>query len=416
MKKDTLINFPKPAESCEDFLLSYARQGARDLLAQALQSEVEELLDHYKDRKNADGSFQLVRNGYLPTRSLQTSFGNVDVRVPRVRDREGSGIKFTSELVPRYLRKSRSMQELLPLLYLKGISTGDFNDALRAIVGDKAQGLSSSTISRLKEGWIDDYDLWRKRDLSKKRYAYFWVDGVYLRARMEDKQCILVVIGADEFGKKELIAIEDGYRESSQSWWELLLDLKNRGLEIGPDLCVGDGALGFWNALSKAYPNAKQQRCWVHKTANILNKLPKNLQARAKDHIHDIWMADTREDANKAFDYFIKAYELKYPKATHCLAKDREELLIFYDFPAEHWHHIRTTNPIESTFATVRLRTGKTRGCLSRKTGLTMVFKMIQSAEKRWLKLRGQNMTAQVIKGVNFKNGIAQCKQTMIAA
>ena len=349
-----------------------------------------------------------VRNGYLPERAIQTGIGSIQVKVPRIRDRGGQGIKFTSGLVPPYLRRSKNIEELLPVLYLKGISSGDFSDALTAIVGPAAAGMSSSTICRLKEDWSIEYDQWRKRDLSKKRYIYFWVDGVYLKVRMEDKQCLLVIIGADEFGNKELLSVEDGFRESEQSWNEVLIDLKNRGLKIGPKLAVGDGALGFWNALHKVYGDTKQQRCWMHKTGNILNKLPKTLHSRAKQHIHDIWMAETKEDAEKCFDFFAKAYQVKYPNAAECLTKDRDSLLAFYDFPAEHWHHLRTTNPIESTFATVRLRTGKTRGCLSRKTGLTMVFKLMLSAQKRWTRLRGNNRVAEVIRGVNFKNGIAQ--------
>ena len=349
-----------------------------------------------------------MRNGYLPERSIQTGIGSIPVKVPRVRDRSGSGIQYTSRLVPRYLRKTKNIEELLPVLYLKGISTGDFEGALTSLVGPEAVGFSSTTISRLKQGWQGEYEAWKKQDLSKKRYVYFWVDGVYLEARMEEKQCILVIIGADEFGNKEIVAVADGYRECEQSWTEVLLDLKKRGLARGPRLAVGDGALGFWKALHKVYGETRQQRCWVHKTANILSKLPKTKQAKAKQHLHDIWMNETKEGAEKAFDFFVETYELKFPKAAECLAKDRATLLAFYDFPAEHWRHIRTTNPIESTFATVKLRTAKTRGCLSRKTAFTMVFKLLESAQKRWKKLRGPNRVAEVIRGVDFVNGIAQ--------
>lgn len=408
MKKTNVLLFPNPEESFNDALLSVLRHGAQDLLSKAIEAEINSLLEQFSDLKDSNGTPQIVRNGYLPERFIQTGVGPVHIKVPRIRDRSGSGIKFTSGLIPPYLRRTKNIEELLPLLYLKGVSTGDFSEALTALVGPEAKGLSSSNICRLKEDWTKDYDNWLKRDLSKKRYVYFWVDGIYLKARMEDKQCILVIVGADEFGNKELVALEDGFRESEQSWKEVLLDLKNRGLAQGPQLSIGDGSLGFWNALHKVYGKTKHQRCWVHKTGNILNKLPKNLQERAKQHIHNIWMAETKKDAEKAFDFFLEAYQDKYPKAVECLDKDRDVLLTFYDFPAEHWHHIRTTNPIESTFATVRLRTGKTRGCLSRKTGLTMVFKLVQSAQKRWLKLRGHHRVADIIRGVNFKNGIAQ--------
>lgn len=408
MDQDNVIPISNPQESNTDALTAVLRQGAQQLLTKALEAEIESLLSQYTHLKDHASLAQVVRNGFLPERSIQTGIGPIRVKVPRIRDRGGSGIKFTSSLVPPYLRRSKNIEELLPVLYLKGISSGDFSDALTAIVGPAAAGMSSSTICRLKEDWSIEYDQWRKGDLSKKQYIYFWVDGVYLKARMEDKQCLLVIIGADEFGNKELLSVEDGFRESEQSWSEVLIDLKNRGLKIGPKLAVGDGALGFWNALHKVYGETKQQRCWMHKTGNILNKLPKALHSRAKQHIHDIWMAETKEDAEKCFDFFAKAYQAKYPNASECLTKDRDALLAFYDFPAEHWHHLRTTNPIESTFATVRLRTGKTRGCLSRKTGLTMVFKLILSAQKRWTRLRGNNRVAEVIRGVNFKNGIAQ--------
>lgn len=408
MKESNVISFPNPQESFEDSLLSVLRQGAQDLLGKVIELEVKSLLKKFSDLKDSKGAPQIVRNGYLPERFIQTGVGSVQIKVPRVRDRSGSGIKFTSGLIPPYLRRTKNIEELLPLLYLKGISTGDFSEALTALVGKEASGFSASNICRLKEDWIKEYDLWQTRNLSKKRYVYFWVDGIYLKARMEDKQCILVIIGADEFGNKELVALEDGFRESEQSWMSVLLDLKQRGLSTGPHLSIGDGSLGYWNALHKVYGETRHQRCWVHKTRNILNKLPKTLQEKGKQHIHNIWMAETKEDAEKAFDFFIEAYQAKYPKATECLEKDRDILLTFYDFPAEHWIHIRTTNPIESTFATVRLRTGKTRGCLSRKTGLTMVFKLIQSAQKRWRRLRGNNKVAEIIRGVNFKDGVAQ--------
>jgi len=299
----------------------------------------------------------------------------------------------------------------VPWLYLKGISTGDFGEALAALLGPDAPGLAASTIGRLKAVWWDEYEVWRRRDLSARRYVYFWADGVYFSPRMDrDKQCVLVIVGADAQGNKDIVAIVDGYRESAQSWKELLLDLKRRGLEAGPELAIGDGALGFWKALREVYGQTREQRCWVHKTANVLNQMPKSLQARAKGHLQDIWMAETKADADKAFDFFIQAYGVKYDRAVERLLKDRERLLAFYDFPAEHWKHIRTTNPIESTFATVRQRTVKTKGCLSRKTALAMVFKLILCARRKWRKLNGSNQLAEIIQGVPFKDGIKQIK------
>ena len=323
---------------------------------------------------------------------------------------EGAGaIRFTSAILPRYLRRTKSLEDLLPWLYLRGISSGDFSEALAALLGAQAPGLSASTIGRLKEVWQDEMERWQRHDLSAKRYVYFWVDGIYFGARLEEeKQCILVIIGATDHGTKELIAITDGYRESEQSWREVLLDLKRRGLGIGPELVTGDGALGFWKALRQVYGAAREQRCWVHKTGNILNKLPKGLQNKAKGHLQDIWMAETRKDAETAFDFFLEAYGPKYEKATACLAKDRDALLSFYDFPAEHWKHVRTTNPIESTFATVRLRTYRTKGCLSRKTAMAMVFKLCQGASKKWRRLNGSDQFAEIIRGVKFVNGKRQ--------
>ena len=300
------------------------------------------------------------------------------------------------------------MEELIPWLYLKGVSTGDFSDALAALVGKQAPGLSPPTISRLKTIWQQDFDQWRSRDLSGKRYVYFWADGIYCNVRMDDRQCLLVIIGATEHGDKELVALEGGFRESELSWTELLLDLKGRGLSTAPSLAVGDGALGFWKALSKVYPDTRWQRCWVHKTANVLNKLPKSLQAKAKSKLQQIWMAAEKDEAQRHFDDFIKVYGTKYPKAVDCLQKDHEHLLTFYDFPAEHWRHIRTTNPIESTFATVRLRTDKVRGCFSSQTIITMAFKLCKCAEKRWIKLHHPKRLGEVIRGVKFVNGLEE--------
>lgn len=406
MKKNKVISIEKP-EASADLLTGLLRAGARALIAQAVQSEVEEFLSQYEDMKDGRGRPLIVRNGYLPQREIMTGLGPVEIKVPKTRDRGEQGIHFRSELLPPYIKRTKSVETVLPWLYLKGISTGDFSEALAALLGENAKGLSAGTISRLKQSWSDEYDDWRKRDLSKVTYVYIWADGIYFNVRSDDaRQCILVIIGVTTQGKKEFIAIEGGYRESEQSWTELLVDLKSRGFKP-PKLAVGDGALGFWKASDKVLgKTTRSQRCWVHKTANILNKLPKHSQAKAKQHIHDIWMAGTRKEANKAFDLFLKIYQHKYPKATECLEKDREELLAFYDFPADHWVHIRTSNPIESTFATVRLRTKKTRGCVSRTTILAMVFRLGLSAEKGWRRLKGFRRLADVINGVKFIDGI----------
>jgi len=405
MEEDRVIALENPA--AKDLLTAVLREGARKLLAQAIEEEVQAFLVQHSDIRDHSGRRQVIRNGYLPERTIQTGIGDIAVKAPRVRDRSGSGIRFTSAILPRYLRRTRSIEELIPWLYLKGISTGDFSEALAALLGPDAPGLSPTTIVRLKETWKGELEAWQKRDLSTKRYVYFWADGVYFQARLEQaNQCFLVIMGADEAGNKELIGFWDGYRESEQSWTELLLDLKSRGLAIGPKLAAGDGALGFWKALIKVYGETRRQRCWVHKTANVLNKLPKSLQQQAKQRLHDIWMAESRDEAEKAFDLFIDSYRAKYPKAEDCLAKDRDALLTFFDFPAEHWTHIRTTNPIESTFATVRLRTDKTRGCLSRETAFTMVFKLTLSAQNHWRRLNGSNWLAEVIEGVKFEDGL----------
>jgi len=409
VSKSNVVELKKP-EGFHDPVTELLKQGARQLLAQAIEAEVAAFLADYAQLTLDNGHRRVVRNGYLPERQIQTGIGPVAVRMPRTRDKGGAGeggrISFTSKILPPYLRRTKSIEELIPWLYLKGISTGDFSQALAALLGPDAPGLSASTISRLKDIWKDEMAAWQGRDLSKKRYVYFWADGVYFNVRLEEaSQCILVIIGATAEGKKELVGIWDGYRESEQSWKELLWDLKRRGLKKGPKLAVGDGGLGFWKALPQIYGNTRAQRCWVHKTANVLNKLPKGAQKQAKQRLQEIWMAETRADAEKAFDYFLAAYRAKYPKAAGCLDKDREALLAFYDFPAEHWKHIRTSNPIESTFATVRLRTNKTRGCLSRETVLTMVFRLCQCAENNWRKLDGSKYLAQVIEGVRFVNG-----------
>ena len=408
MSNDNIFELKSPEESAPDLLTVLLRKGAKELISQAVNAELEELLAQYSEQK-IDGKQAVIRNGFLPRRTIQTGLGDVDVQVPKVRDKSKQGIKFNSLLIPPYLKRTESIEELLPVLYLKGISTGDFSEALRSILGTNAKGLSAGTISRLKEQWQEEHKSWSKRDLERKKYVYIWADGVYFNIRSEEaKQCILVVIGVNEHGKKELIAIDDGYRESTQSWTELLEDIRHRGLTTAPKLAIGDGALGFWNAISKVYPETRHQRCWVHKTANVLNKLPKSVQPKVKESLHDIWMAETRDDAYKAFDSTVKRFGDKYPGAMKCLGKDKEQMLAFYDFPAIHWQHIRTSNPIESTFATVRLRTVKTRNAVSRTTILSMVFKLAQSAENRWNKLRGFKLLADVIEGVKFVDGEKQ--------
>jgi len=406
MSKNKIIALKKPGEISEDPLTELLRTGARKLIAEAVEAELQQLLSQYGDLRNGQGHKQVVRNGYLPEREIQTGIGSVKIRVPKIRDKSGQGIKFNSTLLPPYLRKTKSVEEVLPWLYLKGISTGDFHEALQALLGSDAKGLSASTISRCKRVWEEEHEIWNRRNLENKRYVYIWADGVYFNIRSDDaRQCILVIIGVTEHGRKEFIAIEDGYRESEQSWSELLLRIKAQGLKHTPKLAVGDGALGFWKALSKVYPETVHQRCWVHKTANVLNKLPKLVQPKVKQALHEIWMAPTKEDAYKAFRITVTTYSDKYPKAMECLKKDKDEMLAFYDFPAAHWQHIRTSNPIESTFATVRLRTAKTRGCVARHTILSMVYKLGQSAQKRWRRLRGFKLLAEVIRGVQFKDG-----------
>jgi putative transposase len=397
--------------SSADILGDLLREGAQRMLATAVEAEVEEYLQRFEHVRDAAGHRQVVRNGYMPERSIASGVGPIPIRQPRVADRrpEKERLHFSSTILPPYLRRTKNIEELVPWLYLKGISTGDFPEALSALLGADAKGLSPNTIQRLKEGWSKEYADWNERDLTGKRYVYMWADGIYFNVRLGgDCACILVLLGATADGRKELIAVHDGERENELSWLSLLNDLKRRGLKNGPELAVGDGALGFWAALPKAFPKCRVQRCWVHKTANVLNKLPKKLQAEAKGMLHEIWMASSRRDAQTAFDAFAQTYGAKYPKAVECLQKDRDALLAFYDFPAEHWCHIRTTNPIESAFATVRLRTKKTKGCGTREATLTMVFKLAQSASKRWKKLRGSALLAEVVKNVRFVDGIKE--------
>jgi len=398
-----------PATTSRDVLTEILRDGAQRLLAEAVEAEVAEWIASRADVTDAAGRRQVVRNGYLPKRSITTGIGPVEVQQPRVLDRRtpDEAELFSSQILPPYLRKTKSLEELIPWLYLKGVSTGDFNEALAALVGPNCPGLSASTVTRLKTSWEGEFQEWNQRSLEGKQYVYLWADGVHFNIRLEeDRQCILVLMGATTDGRKELIAVADGFRESEQSWKALLLDVKSRGLIIDPKLATGDGALGFWKALRQVYPQTREQRCWVHKTANVLDKLPKRLQPEAKEKLHQIWMAPTKADADSAFDLFVATYEAKYAKATDCLSKDRDALLTFYDFPAEHWIHLRTTNPIESTFATVRLRHRRTKGSGSRTACLTMVFKLMQSASKRWRLLNGSTLLPEVIAGVQFIDGI----------
>jgi putative transposase len=411
VNEDTVVALPRPGSSvADDPLLAVLREGARRMLMQAIEAEVAAFLAGHGELVDGQGRRRVVRNGHAPERQIQTGIGPIEVRRPRVRDRGTAAdapIRFTSAILPAYLRRTKNLEELLPWLYLKGVSTGQFEEALAALLGPDALGLSAATIRRLSESWQAEHERWRGRDLSTRRYVYLWADGVYFTPRLEhERQCLLVLIGADASGRKELLAIEDGFRESAQSWKELLLRLRDEnGLVLAPELATGDGALGFWQALHQVWPDTRQQRCWVHKTANVLNALPKSLHGKAKQDLHAIYEAENRAKADLAFDRFIAKYGAKYDKAVACLTKDRDVLLAFYAVPAEHWKHIRTTNPIESTFATVRLRTDKTKGCLSRQTALAMVFKLAKSAERRWRRLDGTERLAQVIAGVRFRDG-----------
>jgi putative transposase len=397
---------PVPAH---DVLTSILRQGAQRLLSQAIEAEVADWIEQHEHLVDERGRRQVVRNGYMPGRTIITALGEVAVQQPRVQDRRSheERERFTSKILPPYLRKTKSIEELIPWLYLKGISTGGFHEALQALLGPECPGLSATTITRLKAGWEQEHQEWSQRSLIGKEYVYVWADGIHTNIRLEeDRQCILVLMGATKEGTKELIAMTDGHRESAASWQELLLDVKRRGLVIDPRLAIGDGALGFWKALAQVFPTTREQRCWVHKTANVLDKLPKNKQPAAKMMLHQIWMADTREQATNAFDAFRETYQAKYPKACECLQKDRDELLAFYDFPAQHWKHLRTTNPIESTFATIRLRHRRTKGNGSRGACLAMMFKLAESASRRWRLLDGPELLPYVIQGSRFQDGI----------
>ena len=382
------------------------RTGARRLLMQAIEQEVEEYIASNISEKDSDGKRLVVRNGYSKERSVQTGIGTFDISMPRVHDKRPDK-HFTSRLLPPYLRKTKEIEELIPWLYLKGISTGDFSDALVSILGENSKGFSANTVVRLKEAWQEDYEVWNKRKFSESEYVYIFADGVYFNLRLEgERQCILVIMGVKSDGTKELVAVEDGVRESEMSWTQILIDLKNRGFTNGPELAIGDGALGFWNAMEKIYPQSKHQRCWVHKTANVLNKLPKGQQPQAKSLLNEIYMSSTKKDSIIAWRKFVTIFQDKYPKAVECLDKNKNDLLTFYDFPAAHWIHIRTSNSIESLFATVRLRHRKTKGSATAKACLAMVFKLAQNAQKGWRKIKGYEKLIDVVNKIEFIDGI----------
>jgi putative transposase len=420
MRESTTVPSTGPVAGTQDVLTEILRNGARQMLSQAIQAEVAAWIDEHAHVKDQAGRHQVVRNGYLPERTLLTGVGPIEVQQPRVHDRRPpeEREKFTSAILPPYLRKTKSLEELIPWLYLKGVSTGDFAEALQALLGPDAPGLSAATITRLKAVWEQEHAVWSQRTLKGKRYVYVWADGVHFNIRLDsgERQCILVLMGATEDGQKELIAITDGYRDSEQSWKELLLDVKVRGLEVDPELAIGDGALGFWKAVRQVYPSTRAQRCTVHKTANVLDKLPKGAQSKAKAGLDAIWQAETKAEAEKAFDLFVATYQAKYPKAVECLEKDRAELLTFFDFPAEQWRHIRSTNVIESVFATVRLRHDKTKGSGSRTACLTMVYKLMESASRHWRTLNGSARLPEVVRGVVFRDGVRQEPKEKTAA
>lgn len=406
MKKDTVVELRRPDEG-RDLLTTMLRERAQRLVAEAVEIEFQEFLARFAAERTDEGRAAVVRNGFQPEREILTGIGPIGVRIPKARSRTEAQAVFRSSLVPPYVRRAKSVDAALPWLYLHGISTGDMREALAALVGKDAAGLSPAVIARLKGKWAKEYQAWRSAKLGKERWVYVWADGIYSGLRGEDERlCALVVIGANERGQKRFLAIEDGVRESKESWRDVLLQLKRRGLEIPARLAVGDGALGFWAAMEEIYPQTRQQRCWKHKTVNVLNYLPRAVQPKAKAALHEIWMAETRAAAERAFDQFIAGYRAKYPKAVECLAKDRVELLAFYEFPAEHWIHLRTTNPIESTFATVRHRTDRTKGCLTRDGMLSMIYKLGMGAQRSWKRLRGFESLAKVIKGVKFRDGV----------
>jgi putative transposase len=411
MTSNTTVVPLRQPETIDDPLTAILRSGARRLLAQAVEAEAEAFLAAMKGAPLPDGRERLVRHGHGPERQVQTGIGPVAVRRVKLRDRSpgtaAERIRFTSSILPRWARRTSSLDALLPVLYLRGVSMGDFQEALGALLGKAAPNLSPSVIARLRDTWQADYARWQRRDLAARRYVYIWADGIYLQARMEPQaECMLVLIGATPEGRKELLGFQVGVRESAQSWRELLVDLKARGLAIAPELATGDGALGFWKALEEVSPTTRHQRCTVHKTANVLDKLPKSVQPAAKADLREVWMAPDRTTAAAAIESFAEKYAAKYKKAVTCLLKDRNALLTFYDFPAEHWDHLRTSNPIESVFATVRHRTVRTKSALSQDTARLMVFKLVMAAAKTWRKLKGENQLPKVIQGVTFRDGV----------
>jgi putative transposase len=415
MSKSNVIELAGRDES-QDPLTDMLRAGAQQLIQQAVEAELQHLLHQHAGNRTPEDTAGVVRNGYLPERELQTSLGPIPVRIPKVRSKTGEAVTFRSALVPPYVRKTKTLEAALPWLYLKGVSSGEMGAALEVLVGPEAKGLSASTVSRLKQTWAQEYRQWNERRLDRDQWVYIWADGVYSGLRAEQaKLCALVIIGVNERGEKHFLAIEDGVRESTQSWREVLLNLKSRGLNM-PKLAIGDGAMGFWAALEEVLPETRQQRCWMHKTMNVLNCLPKATQPKAKQALHNIWQAETKVEAEQAFEVFIATYDAKYPKATLCLQKDREELMAFYSFPAKHWQSIRTSNPIESTFGTIRHRTKRSKGCLSRDGMLYMMFKLGMCAEDNWRRLRGFSHLAQVITGVKFRDGIAVKAADQVAA
>ena len=416
MSNDTVVSLAAPAR-VSDPLTELLRTGARRLIEAAVTAEFEEYLSGFVQEKLPDGRQRVVRNGHLPERKILTGLGEVEVRVPKSRSRSGSPEPFRSSVVPPYVRRCASLDAAIPWLYLHGVSTGQMRQAVSALVGEEAaRGLSANVVSRLKRSWDEEYRQWCRRRLDDE-WVYLWADGIYSGLRSErERLCVLVVIGVNARGEKHFLAIEDGVRESTQSWREVLLGMKQRGFTRPAKLAVGDGALGFWAALSEVYPTTRTQRCWMHKTGNVLNYLPKSGQAKAKQALHEIWMAETKAQAERAFDDWLERYDDKYPKATACLARDRDELLAFYDFPAAHWTHLRTTNVIESAFATIRHRSSRAKGCVTRQTMLSMIYKMGRCAEKSWRRLRGFRQLAKVIEGIKFNDGIELIEDSRAAA
>lgn len=405
----------KPTKENEELratLDEILQRGALRMLHEALEAEVAEYIRRHGDARDARGHAQVVRNGKAPARQLVTGTGTLEVRAPRVNDRRqddaGQRHHFTSQILPSYMRQAPKVTEVLPILYLRGLSTGDFQPALSVLLGDAAAGLSPTAITRLTASWETEYHAWRRRDLREVDYVYVWVDGVHFRVRLEeDRLCTLVLIGVRADGTKELVAVEDGYRESTESWATVLRDLKRRGLRA-PVVAVGDSALGFWAAVGAVWPETREQRCWVHRLANVLDKLPRRLQPQAKHALHAIMDAPTRAEAEAGIEAFAAAYDAKYPKAVASLRRDQAHLLTFFDFPAEHWRHLRTTNIIESPFATVRLRQRVTKGAGSRTKALLMAFKLLAMAEERWRKVNGSELLPLVRAGVRFVDGVQE--------